>query len=421
MRLLAFEPKIRLCVSALRLARKICGAPTWTLWNQSRITLEIHKCIKTLRPDARYTQTCPCGKPKPSKLTLCKIDADQFFKSSDPKRALSRSRALLDSIARTKGFDAIAVSKHQRGYGYFTMAASAHTKREFHVVKFRDIIAAMRYALADIYFAVGDCIIERLTGHPMGGSFSEPATLVDLGRSIKQFDKSAELQRRSGIHLTGYTPDQLRQGLLHVDDCLLASKVYCKDCLHRALKVIWPSDVGTSLEAAGFEIDFLTVLIHSYADGSYYITPLPKNVNFALSIDTHPAISRIPPYKGPAIHDYNDIKLLLFPHLLSYNRISLGFVGPAARCTALLLAEVSRLGWPIHLVARALASIPRRHETLYILTLRRLSKFLMHTYFEDDIVSFQILRKFYCNDLIHFHGLCPENLQNDPVINRATS
>ena len=73
------------------------------------------------------------------------------------------------------------------------MAATAHTKREFHVVRFTDIIAAMRYALVDTFFAVGDCIIERLAGRPMGGSFSEPATLVDLGRSIAKFYESTAL------------------------------------------------------------------------------------------------------------------------------------------------------------------------------------------------------------------------------------
>jgi hypothetical protein len=254
----------------------------------------------------------------------------------------------------------------------------------------------------------------------MGGSFSEPATLVDLGRSIAKFYASTALQRKSGIYINGVPPDQLIQGLLHVDDCLLASKVYCKDCLLRALAVIWPSDVGTSLEAAGFEIDFLTVLIHSFADGSYFITPLPKNVNFALRIDAHPAVSRISPYKGPAIHDFNDIKLLLFPHLLSYNRIALGFIGPAARCTALLLSEVFRLGWPTQLVARVLASIPRRHETLYILSLRRLSKFIRRTFRDEDhhAINFQTFKNFYNKDLTHVQSQCPANLLNDPVLKR---
>jgi hypothetical protein len=152
-------------------------------------------------------------------------------------------------------------------------------------------------------------------------------------------------------------------------------------------------------------------------------TSLPhcqKNVNFAFRIDAHPAVSRISPYKGPAIHDFNDIKLLLFPHLLSFNRIALGVVGPAARCTALLLSEVFRLGWPTQMVARVLASIPRRHETLYIISLRRLSKFIRRSFRDEDFdaINFQTLRKFFNDDLAHVQGQCPENLQNDPVLNQ---
>jgi hypothetical protein len=69
------------------------------------------------------------------------------------------------------------------------------------------------------------------------------------------------------------------------------------------------------------------------------------------------------------------------------------------------------------MVARVLASIPRRHETLYILSLRRLSKYIRRSFRDEDhdAINFQILRKFFNADLIHVQGKCPENLQNDPV------
>ena len=187
----------------------------------------------------------------------------------------------------------------------------------------------------------------------------------------------------------------------------------------KAIATIWPNDVGTSLEASDFEIDFLTVLIHSSADGSYFITPLPtKNINFARRLDPYPAVSRIAPYKGLSIHGFNDIKLLLFPHILSFNRISLGFIVPAARCTTLLLAEVFLLGRPTLLVANVLSSIPRRHEAIFILSLRRLSKYFRHNfrYKDPSSITFEVIRSFFNNDIHSIASSTPHIIQLDPVL-----
>ena len=65
----------------------------------------------------------------------------------------------------------------------------------------------------------------------MGGSFSEPATCVDLGVSIAEFYSDIEAPKRCA-------------GVLHVDDGLLLSTVWCEKCVFEGVAKIWPADVG---------------------------------------------------------------------------------------------------------------------------------------------------------------------------------
>eukprot|EP00969_Alexandrium_andersonii_P060761 2677244-Alexandrium_andersonii.AAC.1 len=46
---------------------------------------------------------------------------------------------------------------------------------------------------------LGGMAIRREGGWPMGGSLSEPATLVDLSRHIHEFYTDPRLGRRSGL------------------------------------------------------------------------------------------------------------------------------------------------------------------------------------------------------------------------------
>eukprot|EP00969_Alexandrium_andersonii_P142576 6304354-Alexandrium_andersonii.AAC.1 len=48
-------------------------------------------------------------------------------------------------------------------------------------VTFADVEAGFAYAVEDSLMAVGDALVHRSTGWPMGGSHSEPAALVDSG------------------------------------------------------------------------------------------------------------------------------------------------------------------------------------------------------------------------------------------------
>ena len=54
------------------------------------------------------------------------------------------------------------------------------------MVPFRSIMQALNFVALDRFVRVGDSVVERIRGWPMGGSLSEPATLVDLGEATRQ-------------------------------------------------------------------------------------------------------------------------------------------------------------------------------------------------------------------------------------------
>ena len=138
---------LRRCASALRVARKICGHSTWTLWNQSKVTININRVTGGLYSHPDCDCVCPRGAEKYGCLAFCKIEADQFVKVANPNRAFNRARSLLFGLQRSTGHDSIAISKPQRDWGHFTKVATKNQMRDFVVVPFADILAAMRYSL----------------------------------------------------------------------------------------------------------------------------------------------------------------------------------------------------------------------------------------------------------------------------------
>eukprot|EP00969_Alexandrium_andersonii_P072842 3214191-Alexandrium_andersonii.AAC.1 len=61
----------------------------------------------------------------------------------------------------------------------------------------------------------------------MGGSLSEPATLVDLGRHVRTLYTDEAAAARAGLCLGEWRPKQLLAGCSHVDDALPWSGAIC--------------------------------------------------------------------------------------------------------------------------------------------------------------------------------------------------
>lgn len=129
---------------------------------------------------------CPCGQCKSIAINAIKIDASQFFKSYSTHHAFQRARRLLTTVTERTGYDAICVTRVSKTWGFFTKAIGNEYSFKKRAVgglatdTFDNILRALKYALKDDLFSVGPHVLQRIRGHPMGGSFSEPATLVDL-------------------------------------------------------------------------------------------------------------------------------------------------------------------------------------------------------------------------------------------------
>ena len=77
-----------------------------------------------------------------------------------------------------------------------------------------------------------------------------------------------------------YPAQSLVQGLLHVDDAIVLSFVFCSSCLVRGVCRLWPSDVGVSEEGRGPSLSFLHVDIQITTDSKpapLHITPHNAN------------------------------------------------------------------------------------------------------------------------------------------------
>ena len=91
---------------------------------------------------------------------------------------------------------------------------------------------------------VGDKVVERHKGYPMGGSFSEIGTCLDFNYCLEIMARSKKKRQNAGFQYENLSFDSIFGGLLHVDDCLVGSGIYCCDCIVLYLQRIFPADVG---------------------------------------------------------------------------------------------------------------------------------------------------------------------------------
>ena len=158
-----------------------------------------------------YVSTCICGAPK-ERTSFIKADAAQFFKDADPARGLDRAAALLRRVTQRTRKNAIAVFNTQAAKG-FLCDGQRRRSGMYRIAPFTTILKAVEMAAQDKLMSLGNCIVKRVRGWPMGGSLSEPATLADLGHDVHYLYTSTSVAQRCGFYLEGYATQELVQGL----------------------------------------------------------------------------------------------------------------------------------------------------------------------------------------------------------------
>ena len=206
----------------------------------------------------------------------------------------------------------------------------------------------------------------------MGGSFSEPATLIDLGHDTRKLYTQTSVQERIGWSLAGYKIEELVAGLCHVGDALLASRVFCHRCLLKGLRKLWPSDVGTNLEEFGSTVKFLQVRVDALPNGAFTVMPAAQNLQFVQGLCNEPEVAKCVPFVDKGSQDYFQIKSWLWGRLITFEKLAGGRMENAMVATSALLAEALLLGWPVAWVGRCLRTLPRSDSSNFTKVLRKL-------------------------------------------------
>ena len=387
-----FRAHFKSIARAIRLIKYLSEEPTWTLWYQNDLKPSILSKIAKLKTCEKHVHKCKCGRDK-HPINMAKFDASQFFKSADINRGVSRIHELLDRVQQKKKLAAVAVFRTCRMQGNL---CSSRRKDEQHVkiIRFSAIKQALEFIKRDVFFAVGDNIVMRQRGWPMGGSLSEPSTLVDIQEEIR-LRYSTEDVNGSLEHLLEGLSDlnmnfqDIIQGVQHVDDAAVFSKVLCTQCLGRVMEKLWPADVGVTMEEEGQIMRMLSGVI--VIEGQIVrVFPYIPNFHFCLGLSENQKIAKLGSFIGPEIHSYDMLRSYIFSELLRFNAILQGDDMAAIIFIALIVREAAALGWPEKWISKALRSLPRKHTTNFVNLCRKVGKQLVHnsciSYFSTPLI-----------------------------------
>ena len=78
----------------------------------------------------------------------------------------------------------------------------------------------------------------------MGGIVSAIAAAVDLEDGVHKLYANRQSAKDIGWHVHKMPTNTLVQGVQHVDDALVLSKIFCNKCLWNGIKQMWPEDIA---------------------------------------------------------------------------------------------------------------------------------------------------------------------------------
>ena len=92
----------------------------------------------------------------------------------------------------------------------------------------------------------------------MGASQSEPCAMVDMSTSIWNCDRNRRHACEVGWMTTEFNVQfgAIVQGIMHVDDVVVMSYVWCTECMQKHITRMFPSDVGMTPEGDGPTLRF---------------------------------------------------------------------------------------------------------------------------------------------------------------------
>ena len=199
--------------------------------------------------------------------------------------------------------------------------------------------------------------------------------MTDLNHYVYMCDVSPMFMEKCGWLRAGIRRQfrELVTGVLHVDDLVAFSRIFCMDCLRDLILSTFPRDVGFQEEERGPTMRDLSSIVHIRPDSSLVVVPMIANVTFGIQQD-HQVLVKLGPYHDATLQPYKSFRDYLIGQFLSFNHLVQGQVEYMFVITVAVVAEPYWLGWPSTYIWKSMRSIPRRHQSPFIIAVRRLSR-----------------------------------------------
>ena len=199
----------------------------------------------------------------------------------------------------------------------------------------------------------------------MGAPTSPPITSFDLDHNSRRVYSSKKEAQKAGAYVAGCSTARAIQGLLHVDDCIVFSKIWCETCLFAIISRLWPPDVVAKLEERGSDIDFLHAHIRCEDSSIYinriHITPLTPNLRFCLGETLVPKVAKCQQYVE-GVHQAGHLDLILWGKLAIIANTCRNNFNEAKQAILCTFVEPILLGWNPKTVGICAANFPKSHR-----------------------------------------------------------
>ena len=244
---------------------------------------------------------------------MVKADATAFFKLVSRKRCLEEIRDAIECL-RTAGAAGFLLHREDKTKSvvYWGRKVIPRTHR---LVDFQEVLQTLSFIDSDRFFTLGTSIFERIDGLAMGNATSPAITAFDLDtNATKMYDSKQEAQR-VGAYVASLPTTRCIQALLHVDDALVFSKVFCCRCLGEITKKAWPEDVEAKIEESGPSIGFLHCRVFAHPNSIFtnevtFSAQIP-NEKFCKGITSTPRCAKMQQFVNSRIHNRKHLQAIL--------------------------------------------------------------------------------------------------------------
>ena len=217
------------------------GAEVWGLDDAAQ---RLHKGLEKLKPSSSRNFCDRCSNVKPALVGVV-ADANQFYEEVVPHTAVEALGDILVKAAST-GWRGVYVGKAKKRSGFLT-ADPPNPLSKFCFFDFHTLLLCFRAALAVPFVTFGH-VVARMHGVPIGGLCSKAATSALLTSQEEAWFKRVSNKRNElGFSLGKSSYESSCLHLRYIDDVILASRRWCKNCL-----LVWLQSCYTvSFEACG--------------------------------------------------------------------------------------------------------------------------------------------------------------------------